>query len=289
MKYQNIFYFHIGQDEHLVHSLKQSKHTNPNVDIYLVGDNVPEEAKQIAKFYSYKDLLCEQSQKLIKNYTNYSSNDANFELICILRWFLFRNLAERLKLQNLFCLDSDMLLYADLDKVLVSFDSYRYALSNQTSAAVICINDLTVLDNFCNLVDGFYDPQRAGEYYSIDGDPIKKFHHIRDDMLCSYNNRLKNNLLGGICDMTFWGVYRGMDEPSMTGEISSVVSGSTFDHNINSADYYETEDGVKKIAWVEGMPHCKNIFLDKMIRFNSLHFQGYETKRLMKDYITYNK
>jgi hypothetical protein len=289
MNSRNIFYFHIGQDVHLVHSLKQSRYTNPNVDIFLVGDNVPEEAKQIANFYSYKDLLCEQSQKLIKNYVNYSSNNANFELICILRWLLFRNLAKKLDLQNLFCLDSDMLLYASLSETLSNFDSYRYTLSNGTSAAVMCVNDLTVLDNFCDLVDGFYDSQRAGEYYSIDNKPIKKFHHIRDDMLCSHNNRLKNGLLGGICDMTFWGVYKNMDEPSMTGEISAVVSDSTFDHNINSADCYEMEGGKKKIVWIDGVPYCKNIFLDKMIRFNTLHFQGYETKRLMKNYTTYDK
>ena len=289
MRSQNIFYLHIGQDEHLVHSLRQSKYSNPNVDIFLVGDNVPEEAKQIAKFYSYEDLLCEQSQKLIKNYVHYSSNNANFELICILRWFLFRNLAKKLNLQNLFCLDSDMLLYADLNEALSSFDSYRYTLSSGTSAAVMCINDLNVLDNFCNLVDGFYDLSRGQEHCYINGRPTKRFQHIREDMLCCHNNRLKNGLLGGICDMTFWGVHKDMDEPTMTAEISSVVSDSTFDHNINSADCYEMKNGLKKIIWEEGHPYCINTFLDKKIKFNSLHFQGYETKKLMKKYITYDK
>ena len=285
----NIFYFHIGQDEHLLHSLRQTRYTNPNANIYLVGENVPDEAKQISNFYPYKSMLCEQSQKLIKNYVNYSSNNAQFELICILRWFLFRNLAKKLNLNNLFCIDSDMLLYTDLVEPLRNFDSYRYALSSGTSAAVICINDVTVLDNYCNLVDGFYSPERFGEYYVVGERLTKKFDHIRSDMLCVYNNRLKNGLLGGICDMTFWGAYKNMDEPTMTGEISAVVSGSTFDHNINSADCYEMKDGIKNIEWIDNVPYSKNIVLDRMVKFNLLHFQGYETKKLMKMYVTYNE
>ena len=135
--------------EHLLHSLRQTRHTNPNANIYLVGDNVPDEAKQISNFYPYKSISCEQSEKLIKNYENYSSNSAQFELVCILRWFLFRNLAKKLNLNSLFCIDSDMLLYTDLSESLRNFDSYRYTLSSGSSAAVICINDLAVLDNFC--------------------------------------------------------------------------------------------------------------------------------------------
>ena len=87
--------------------------------------------------------------------------------------------------------------------------------------------------------------------------------------------------------MTFWGEMRKFDDPTMIGEISGVHGDTTFDHNINSADFFEFENGRKNIVWIKGYPHCENLFLNKMIRFNSIHFQGFHTKHLMEEWKDY--
>ena len=95
---------------------------------------------------------------------------------------------------------------------------------------------------------------------------------------------MSNNMAGGVCDMTFWGELRKFDDPTMIGEISGIHDGTTFDHSICSPDFFEFQNNMKNITWIDGLPYCKNMFLDKMIRFNSLHFQGSHMKNLMKEF-----
>ncbi len=285
----DIIYFHIGDSDYLSISIKQLKHFNPNSRIHLIGKGVSEEVKKLVNFYNYEDLMCRESGAFLYNFKNYSTNDANFEKICILRWYLIRNLCIEQNITNFFCLDSDIMVYCDLEEELAKFDHNRYSLTHCIAASSACFNDITVLNDYCNFVSGFYDTSHVNKHFVLRGEKQKTFGHYRADLLSAYQNRISNNLAGGICDMTFWGELRTFDAPVMIGEMSSVLDGTTFDHNINSRDFFEYENGMKKIVWKDGLPYCRNTFLDEMIRFNILHFQGYETKKLMKDYITYNK
>jgi len=286
IEYQTI-YFHIGACDHLLTSIKQFRHYNPDSSIHLIGRGVQEEIKNLVHFYDYETLFCDQTLNFLKNFRNYSTNNADFEKICILRWFLMRNLARQKGFTRLFCLDSDMMVYCDIEKELQKFESCRYALSSATSAAVLCVNDISVLDDYCRYVEGFYDESNHTASYILRGNARKTFKHIYDDILGSFMNRQTHNLMGGICDMTFWGELRKMDDPTMIGEISGIHDDTTFDHNINASDFFDFKNGMKNIIWKEGLPYCKNMFLNRLIRFNSLHFQGFNTKRLMNEYKSY--
>ena len=87
--------------------------------------------------------------------------------------------------------------------------------------------------------------------------------------------------------MTFWGNFKQMDEPLMVGDMSNVIGTSTFDHNINASDFFETENGIKKLFWKNNQPYGYNKYLKKKVRFNSLHFQGGPAKILMEENKTY--
>jgi len=282
-----IVYFHIGPSDYLPTSIKQLKHFNPQKEIYLIGNNIQQEVKDLVKFYEYEDLLCEQSMNFLHKFRNYSTNNADFEKICILRWFTIRNLCKKENFTNFFHLDSDVMIYCDLKKELAKFDSHRYSLSCSVSAAVFCVNDITVLDDYCNFVDGFYDELNQDNNYTIRGESKKMFKHIRDDILAVFFNRNLNNLPGGVSDMTFWSQLRRIDDPTMVGEISGIHGDSTFDHNINAADFFEFENGMKKIVWKDALPYSKNVFLNTLVRFNSLHFQGQRAKPLMEKFKSY--
>ena len=44
------------------------------------------------------------------------------------------------------------------------------------------------------------------------------------------------------------------------------------------------QDGRKNIYFIEDQPFCKHIELNRPIKFNMIHFQGWRTKQYMKDY-----
>ena len=65
------------------------------------------------------------------------------------------------------------------------------------------------------------------------------------------------------------------------GEMMFIIEDSAYDHNLREEDqYFETENERKKVKFVDGIPYIKNIKLDKLIKFNSIHFQG-DNKALM--------
>jgi len=281
-----IIYFHIHDPQFVITSIKQTRHWNPDADIYLIGDKLPDELKGIAKFYDYTHLFGTTGQNFMNNFVNLSTNDANFEKVCIFRWFAINELCKRENIEKFFYMDSDIMLYCDLEKELSKFENTRYALSNGTSAAVFCVNDITVLDDYCRYVDGFYDDKQVQGTYNL-REHSRLFAHIREDILSFYNNRRKFNLAGGVCDMTFWGELKKIDDPLMIGEISGIYEGTTFDHNINACDFFEFENGKKKISWENNQPFAYNTYLQKKVRFNSLHFQGNGGKVLMKRHTSY--
>ena len=54
-----------------------------------------------------------------------------------------------------------------------------------------------------------------------------------------------------------------------------IIDGSTYDHNINAADQdFEFINGLKHLKFSEGKIYCKNLHLNKDIKFNSVHCQG---------------
>ena len=96
---------------------------------------------------------------------------------------------------------------------------------------------------------------------------------------------------GGICDMTFLNHFKKHKECNdkfTCGEMTDVITDTTFDDLLkNTTDYEADRRGIKNIIMKEFKPHCFNTKHNKLIRFNSLHFQG-KHKDIMKDYITYN-
>ena len=73
-----IVYFHIGNPQ-LVLPIKQTKHWNPDADIYLIGDEIPKELEGIVKFYNYQDLDTPDAFGFFQNYVHMSTNDEQFE------------------------------------------------------------------------------------------------------------------------------------------------------------------------------------------------------------------
>jgi hypothetical protein len=280
-----IVFFNFGNPNFLDIGLKQASHHNPDADIYLIGDDT--NYKDYVKYIHYTELMDEDAIEFNNHFINLSTNNEFYEKICFLRWFLIRNLAKQNNINRLFATDSDVMYYCDITKEAENFKNYRYTLTHNVSAGIGFINDIKCLDQFCEFTNGVYNSLKHGQNLQVDRSNSSKFKYYYDKFSGVYEIRKRNLLPGGVCDMTFWGELRLMDNPGLVGETSAIINNSTFDHNINATDSYEWKNGIKNFVWKDKIPYCHNKWLNRDIKFNCVHFQGAHRKALMKNFATY--
>lgn len=264
-----IIFFHAGDSDYLQYTLKQAVTSNPNSDVYLLGDQFNEKYSSIVKHYMY-DSFFDSVWDFKNKYVHLSTNDAGYEVICIVRWFIINDFCKRHNIDKFFYCDSDVMLYCDITEEQKKFADYRCTMTHNISAGITFINDLRVLDEYHDLCKRVYSKEDKFNFNKC------KQH---------FENLQANNRAGGVCDMTLWSIYRNIGNPGDYGETSAIINDSTFDHNINGDDGYETENGIKKVYWKDNKPYCKKIWLDRLIRFNCIHFQGQPAKALIPSYV----
>lgn len=273
----NIILFHIGYQEYLKHTIEQLKYSNPNANIFLLGtkENDQFEGIEHIKIENYINSLSE----FAKYYDHMSSNNVDFESWCFARWFVINAFVKQRNINRFFYTDSDVLFYRDLNVVCEPFKHCKFTTTNRISFGISLFNHVNSLNEFCEFIVDAYKEQNF-VYKKVE----------------SHYECLKQcNMAGGVNDMSFVNLFCGdrYNNPGEVGEMSSIIeesfSGnrlSTFDHNINQSDGYEMKDGIKKIKWVKGIPTVRHVRLNKDIIFNCIHFAGYNTKNLMKRFIT---
>ena len=264
-----IIFFHAGNSDYLQHTLKQAVSTNPNSRVILIGDEFNEEYSSIVEHYPFDDYFSDVWD-FKKIYVHLSTNDAAYEMICIVRWFIMKDFCKKHNIDKFFYCDSDVMLYSDITKEQKKFKDYRCTLTHNTSAGISFINEISVLEEYHKLCLDIYS---------------KRDMHNFNKCALHYQNLQNSNRPGGVCDMTLWGIYRVIGNPGDYGETSAIVKNTTFDHNINGPDGYEIEDGIKKVYWKGTTPYCKNLRLNKLIKFNCLHFQGQPAKKLISSHV----
>ena len=181
------------------------------------------------------------------------------------------------KFQNVFHLDYDVLLYTNINDIKHYYKDYDFTLSHGSS------------------------PHTSFFTYKMYVDLIEKILKTYTERENYFWYRYMKNIFtkmqtagstGGVCDMTFLNHFKKLKECNtkfLCGETTDIIDDTTFDHIIKDHKDYESDNkGIKNIIFKDNIPYCYNNNLNKLIRFNSLHFQG-KYKELIKDYITYNK
>jgi hypothetical protein len=157
-------------------------------------------------------------------------------------------------------IDSDVMLYANVTEEQKKIANYDLSLPHGISPHCLFINNLNVLERFCDFLVEIYTDSSVYE-------------------------RIKNNSLVSLSDMTAFGEFSNRTEFRI-GDISNIIDNSKYDLNINCSEGFEMKDGRKNIYLLEEQPFCKYLDLAKDIKFNIIHFQGHATKKYMKDYLT---
>lgn len=255
---------HKGNPFYLKFVLKQIRLYNPNNRICLISDYSTKNKYDFVEHYDWRNYSVGAST-FEKIYIHMSSNTYEFELICFQRWFIVRDFIRAHGLTHFLCLDSDVLLYCNIDKVYSRYFQYDFTIGDGGLPHCSLFNNESI-DKLCNYITALYSVEsnliRLKSYYKI--------FEIK-------------SLLGGVCDMTALLWYQ-TDISDNVINISLPFNGSCFDNNISSPDSFEMKKGKKKIYWKENLPHGKLLDSNSFIQFNCIHLQG-RTKYSIYEYL----
>ena len=261
-----VIFIHRGFQDYLNYTLKQSCKKNKT---FLIGtdnrvsdDNLYFE--DINKYQKY-------TEKFSSIYEYKSTNPYDYELFCFLRWFILKDFMEQNNLDVVFYVDSDVMLYVNVDDEFKKYDQFDMTLLHR-SAAISSFFTKKGLDIFCDFLIDTFSNKESYNFKKISS---------------HYEVRQKFGLPGGVCDMTYFDFFHYWDDgggPGKVGEMMTIIDGSTYDHNINVPDQYFDFNGIKNIKMKDGYPYVYNHKLKKDIRFNSLHFQGGAKYQISKYY-----
>jgi hypothetical protein len=254
-----IVFIHIDDSEYLKYTLAQARISNPFAVIHLIGD-LFNDNYDFVEHHNIKNYSSE-AELFSKLYKHHSTNSYDGELFCFRRWFVLKEFMEYKNIQQCLYLDSDVLLFADIQQEDLKYRDCAFTLSFGCGQGFNIIHDAGILNEFCDFIVKCFISQSF--YNGLVKTSDRKFHKCLSDMVVFYEYQKKTT-------------YK-------IGDISLIVDKTKHDANINLSEGFETEGGVKKVRWTDGTPYCREISSDSFIRFNSLHFQG-KSKHLIKEH-----
>ena len=269
-----IIFIHLNDVRVLHKTIPQAiKHNN---DVFVIGDAPVENycRDHGVNFSNYEDFCSSAFHEFDSNYIHMSSNTPWIEKFCFLRWFILDEYVRQKELETIFYCDSDVMIYCDVTEEWEKYNQFDATLVHRSCGATSYFTK-TGINNFCNYTQEIY--KNTSSY---------KF----DDLLFKYKNHQKNNVDGGVCDMTLLDRFHYDDAhlggPARIGEMTHVIDDSVFDHNINVDEGiydYDEAIGIKNIQFDNGIPFCYHKNLKRKVKFNSLHFQG-KAKNILYEY-----
>lgn len=221
------------------------------------------------------DALAQRAHFFAKQYQHLSTNHHDFELACIVRWFVLNEWMYANGVPDCLYCDTDVLLFANAENEWHG-DPYYYAqdftLSLGTSGHT-SFWKRAALDAFCKFV--FQTYLKRDETYS--------------ELVRIYREMQAQHLSGGVSDMLLLKLFALQSSPSLrVGEMSKVRNSAVWDHNINASDNFRMtppgagEERHKEIEFVDGTPYGYHS-TGAIVQFKSLHMQG-QAKRFISDY-----
>jgi len=236
-----IIYLHWGQCNYLQKTMEKTSKYNSNV--ILLDDNLIQQ-------YDYN-----AHEQFSSIYQHLSRGKFDFEYKCILRWFIIKNFVKQNKIEKIFYCDSDVMLFTDISQ------------------------EWFVSEDLCIMEPHKYTCASGhSSLWSLDA--LSQF---GDFILHTYTNNFKvlqnfqNSGKGNVCDMFLIYLF-GKNYPHQT--LTKVYNNTVFDDNLatstnHTRNEYEMKNNMKNIQFIDDIPYCKNIQLNKMIKFNSIHFWGH--------------
>ena len=277
-----IVIIHLGNQNYFQECVKINALKNP---VFVLGDyqNANTFTNTNTNTNKITHINCDtldfpELQQFRHHFTNYSTNSAAFELICFVRIFYLKRFMEMHQIDRVFHVDSDCIVFDNVTELYKhifgsnSIDNgiaYSKNIDLNPHHMVGCVHNAYLTVDFCNkFIQLCFDIYvNKSKYHLIE--PKIQWH-------------LKNNIGGGICDMTLYYLLFSENMLKMRdlNEIV-VINGEkcTFDHNINIGYGYLGKDTfmmgkrIKMLTYKNGAPYATDN-TGQQIRLLSLHFSG---------------
>lgn len=236
-----IVFVHFTDDIYLPLSLQQARYSNPDADIYLLSPIENHRNKFDGIVWENSSNYALSGQELEKVYYHQSVNSYDFELKCLLRWFIVYEFAVQRNFTELLYLDSDVLLYDSPESIHQSFPSNGFTIADGQSPHCLYIADTRLLNDFCHLIINYY------------------------------KNKEKDTQ---VSDMFFFRRFANKN-PELVHELLYPINGLVVDNNMNNPDGFRmnTATARKQVVFKDAKPYFITMQGDQ-IRTLALHFQG---------------
>jgi len=260
-----VIFIHQGYPTwYLWHTLRQVFLTNPRSKIYLIDNKKKCFHPIFVSHFSLTEYFSTEAINFTRTYIHLSPNPYFFELFCFQRWFILKDFMLRNQIDKCIYLDSDVMTYTNFSEEMGQYSRFGLTLTRGCSPHNCYVNGPKALDNFCRYVSKIYEiTTTRKELYAVFEDFSKISGGIISDMAVFYNY--------------------ARDNPGVIGDNHVFFRNSTYDNNIHESEGFEMYKGLKRIFWKNGIPFGRHDNSGKMIRFHTLHFQGY-SKRYIPRY-----
>nr|WP_320136355.1 hypothetical protein [uncultured Amphritea sp.] len=270
-------------------SFSSTVKSNPDTNVYFlnVNDNYSVSTPGIIDV-DVRGFYSKACGPIRKSYKHLSTNQPDFELFCMERFFVIKEFMKKEKIDKAFLVETDVLIFENLNDFLNAeggIDSSKNYLSERKCISFGFIT-ISYLEYYCDFITDCYNDD-------------EKFNKIK----AYYQRYREKGNSGGICDMTFCdyinnGAYGAKKEYkvsnisdffcSESGDVSVFDSfiGRDFilnyEKKIIMTESYIDNKRIKKVVVSGGKPFIK--FTDgSSVKLASLHCQG-NAKKLMSDY-----
>jgi hypothetical protein len=249
-----IVFIHLSNSDYLPYTLGQAKMKNLNSPVILIGDDT----NNVFPFATHVHMnrYCRQAVEFQKIYKHYSPNGFIYERFCFLRWFLLRDFMLAHGLKHVLHLDSDVLLYVDVNAEHANWKDFDLSLIHGEYAGNMFVNGTKGLEDLCEIIWEMYAAPGADERLAA----------ILESRRCP--GRF------AVSDMVALGKLFDANRPRMAEMTGIQPDGSYWDTNVRMDEGFETQDGRKRYWFQDGRAYCRHIATGGDIWFKSLHFQG---------------
>ena len=267
-----IFYVHRGFTNILYYTLNQTRKYNPDIEIYLLGDEDNEFVKNMdVKHFLLSDYM-ESALHFETYYENMSSNPADWECFCFQRWLILRDFLEKnsnLKIETFVYLDTDVMIYTNLNEWAKRYLSEYDITVNAGYGPQYTFCSSKLLDEFAEyIISSYSKPEKLNL--------LRTFYS---------ENFLQQGKIGGICDMTLLGSFV---KNKKVFDTNCIVDGSTFEDTCNIDEGYEFDRWRKRKHLYKNGDNffVREVATGNMVKLLGMHFQGMMAKFDMYKYYT---